>query len=132
MIVPSGFSVSSAGTVTPVNVTSPGFVPITGVTPSSKSLFATTLGVVSPLLTGVPVKSSSIASITFSTSTVAVAVSQLIGFAPISQISYTTVYVPDGVFGLIVIVPSAFKVSSAGTVTPVSVTSPGLVPITTG
>ena len=67
-----------------------------------------------------------------STTTVAVAVSQFTGVAPFSQIWYTKVYVPLGVFGFTVIVPSAFKVSSAGTVTPVNVTSPGLVPITTG
>ena len=68
----------------------------------------------------------------FSTTTVTVAWSQFAGVAPTSQISYTTVYVPDGVFAFTVIVPSAFNVNPAGTVTPVKVTSPGLVPITTG
>ena len=56
----------------------------------------------------------------------------MIGLAPTSQISYTTVYVPLGVFGSTVIVPSGFNVNSVGTVTPVKVTCPGLVPITTG
>ena len=38
---------------------------------------------------------------------------------------------PDGVFVLTVIVPFAFKVNPDGTVVPVKVTWPGLVPITT-
>ena len=66
------------------------------------------------------------------TTTVTLAWSQFTGLAPTSQISYTTVYVPDGVFGLTVIVPSGFNVKPAGTLTPVNVTWPGLVPITTG
>ncbi len=51
------------------------------------------------------------------TATVVVAVSQFAGTAPFSQILYTTVYVPDGVFGITVIVPSTFSVKPVGTVT---------------
>jgi hypothetical protein len=44
--------------------------------------------------------------------TVAVAMAQLLGDAPVSQIVYVTVYVPDGVFGATVKSPLASTLGS--------------------
>ena len=88
VMVPSAFNVTPFDTVTPVKVTSPGFVPITtGPDPFNVS-FKTTLGVLSPTVTTAGV--SLTASIGFKTTTVAVAVSQFpggVGVAPTLQIS---------------------------------------------
>ena len=72
VIVPSGFNVNPVGTVIGVRVTSTGFK----IGPFNVSL-SSTLGVVPPLGTGP--KTSSIASIA-TTTTLAVAVSQFVGF----------------------------------------------------
>ena len=50
---------------------------------------------------------SLVATSTFATTTVAVAVLQLAGFAPVSHISYVIVYVPLGVFAATVTIPLA-------------------------
>ena len=72
VMVPSGFKVKPAGTVTGVTITSIGLTK----GPFKVSL-SNTLGVVSPLVKGPKV--SSIASIA-TTTTLAVAVSQFVGF----------------------------------------------------
>ncbi|QYS90323.1 hypothetical protein JJC04_02780 [Flavobacterium covae] len=82
--------------------------------------FNVTLGVLLPEVT--VTLASSIASIVFLTSTIAIALSQFIGLAPFSQISYSTWYVPLGVVAPIVMVPSVFNVKPAGTFTPVRLT----------
>ena len=83
VIVPLAFNVNPVGTVTPVKVTCPGFIPITAGDPSKVSLVITDV-VLSPAVIAVGV--SFTAFITFVTLTVTVAVSQFTGFAPFSHI----------------------------------------------
>ncbi len=68
----------------PVNVTCPGFVPITTDAPSKVS-FNITDGLLSPIVNGDFVKSSTVATNGFSTKTVAVLLLQFSGFATFSQ-----------------------------------------------
>ncbi len=73
----------------PVKITSPGSVPITTDAPSKVS-FNITDGLLSPMVNGDFVKSSIVATNSPTTKTITVAVVQFAGFAPLSQISYST------------------------------------------
>ena len=86
VMVPSGFNVNPPGTVTGVKVISPG---TTG-TPFKVS-FTSTLGVFPPSNPLIGAGVSSTASIGATTSTVAVAVSQFTGEAPVSHNWYVMV-----------------------------------------